>query len=952
MMCNASRAHIRDATMTHTLRCSVLALVAVPLVAAVAPAQVKEPPRAEKVDVQIRYRIRADRDERVRQYRALEKHLESLGFVDANKDDPDRDLDILDPAHERFVGTLPGAKVLDILKDSRVQNILFAPSGFAYPDAPDKPVAIRIALRTGFQGPVQQQFHKQVVEHLGRMGLVESLGYDTRGYTLVRGSIPYKNLDRLVKDVRFEPSGWFLAETPLSKLPVPLRDRNPLLWTEVLPITEFPPSFESPPVLPAQFKYSADLRAALGTIDKNAPLRVEVVFQNRLGDLEALRVLIAGRYAGASLDGFIGNVASIRLPRASLAEQVANEPTVLNVRLPRQGAETIAAGGNGVLVPQVIKDTRLGELHARGYTGAGVKVVLVGSDFSGVEKLIGTELPKRTRLIDLTTELSPDLLPAPPDPTRLGTGTIAARALAAVAPDVELSLVRIDPGCFFHLYTIVRLARGELEYTDALQVRMAELGTRSGALEAEKNVAVAAYKAAYNAPAGNPIATALRKKAEDDLKTFLETEKDPERRKAKLEEFKKLSTLSDTELAIKQARDDLEAFYNRERQLGAVVSRFNAYQKELGALAGAHLIVNTLVWESGYPLDGLNEFAGTLDKLAAKQPPTATVKATAVQRPQLVWVQAATHVGASVWGGLFVDANRDGLMEFAPFGAKLPAEHWTPQLNFLGTRTATGEVQPELAKGTKLRFVVQWREPADPNFPGTEVPAYPLTLRLLRQLDPAGTQRASDEMLEVVRSIQRRSDRDESKWVGVPNVIFRTPTFLVYEQMLEYEVPEPGRFALVLESSDGGPPPLPALRRDVEIAPRMVVETLGTAAGDPRVVFRSFTSLTAGVGTPGDSMGAITVGTDVTVRQSGGGVGVLLRVKPDVIAPDAYAFGPQTYSGEGVATAFAGGAAALLLQAGATGPNVFLSTGIEQGKPLDIPVAWLRNLRTVVRPKR
>src|SRR4051812_33036864 len=91
--------------------------------------RVKEPPRAEKLDIQIRYRIRADRDERVRQYRLLEKHLASLGFDDARKNDPDRDLDILDPNHERFSGTIPSARVLDVLSDVRVQNILFAPTG-------------------------------------------------------------------------------------------------------------------------------------------------------------------------------------------------------------------------------------------------------------------------------------------------------------------------------------------------------------------------------------------------------------------------------------------------------------------------------------------------------------------------------------------------------------------------------------------------------------------------------------------------------------------------------------------------------------------------------------------------------------------------------------------------------------------------------------------------------
>ena len=77
-------------------------------------AQVKEPPRAQKLDIQIRYRIRAERDERVIQFRALEKYLASLGFEDSRKDDPNRDLDILDPNAERFTGTIPSSGVLEI----------------------------------------------------------------------------------------------------------------------------------------------------------------------------------------------------------------------------------------------------------------------------------------------------------------------------------------------------------------------------------------------------------------------------------------------------------------------------------------------------------------------------------------------------------------------------------------------------------------------------------------------------------------------------------------------------------------------------------------------------------------------------------------------------------------------------------------------------------------------
>src|SRR5262245_12818619 len=80
---------------------------------------VKEPPRPEKVDIQIRYRIRADRGERVRQYKVLEKHLANLGFDDARKNDPDHDLDILDPTAERFTGTIPSKNVFAVLDDPR-----------------------------------------------------------------------------------------------------------------------------------------------------------------------------------------------------------------------------------------------------------------------------------------------------------------------------------------------------------------------------------------------------------------------------------------------------------------------------------------------------------------------------------------------------------------------------------------------------------------------------------------------------------------------------------------------------------------------------------------------------------------------------------------------------------------------------------------------------------------
>jgi hypothetical protein len=881
--------------MSHTPRTCALAALALLLATANAPAQpaqVKEPARAEKVDVQIRYRIRADRDERIRQYRLLEKHLASIGFENARKNDPDFDLDILDPNGERFAGAIAGAKVLEILNEPRVQNVLFAPAGFAYPDAPDKPVAVKIGLRTGLSPTSQQALYRQTRAHLAQLGYIDALGYETNNYTLLRGYVPLKALDLLVKDVRTEPGGWFLAQTPADALPAPLRDRNPLRWVEVLPITEFPVPFAPAPVLPAQLRYSSDLRAKLLEADtKDNPLRVELVF-NAPVDGEDLRTRL-GRYAGASLDGIVGNVASVRFQKGSHVEPAALEPGVACVRLPRRAHETAArVGAKGTALADAVSAAKLDALHKLGYTGAGTKAVLIGSDFTGYEKL-----PKRATLLDLTTELLPDLLPAPTDPLRAGTGTAAARALLATAPDAELVLVRVDPACFFQLLAVLKLTRGEIEYTDALRVRLGELTERSRTLDRTRRDAVSAYKAAFADLSDNQVAIELRKRAKADLDAVLKV----------------------------------------EEELAKLVKRFNDYKQALNeAPRGAHLVVNTLEWETGYPLDAINEFAATIEKLAAN-PPVALTRPNSAPRKPLVWVQAASAAGPSVWSGPFRDHSGDGLLDFSPHGTALPATAWSPKLNFLGARGSDGGAVDTLAKDAKVRFTVQWREPADPSFPETDVPAYPLAIRVLRQMDPAGAKRSSDEMEEVARS------------ASTPTVIFRTNSFLVFEQALEFAVPADGRYALALESVASAEPLLPALKRNVEINPRIVLETPGVAASDPQVVFRTFTTTGAGVGTPGDAAGAVTVGASAAGAQTGGGPGLALRAKPNVLGPAALELGGETFAGPGVATGFAGGAAALLLQVQVGGPNVFRAAGLADGQPLVLSESWLKYVRPAKR---
>src|SRR3954468_19984683 len=99
--------------------CFPLAALGLLLAAPLAAGQTKYPPRAEKLDVEIRYRIRADRDERARQFRVLEAHLKRLGFVAPEREG--RDPDILDPTAERFAGTIPSKTVFEVLSDPRVR---------------------------------------------------------------------------------------------------------------------------------------------------------------------------------------------------------------------------------------------------------------------------------------------------------------------------------------------------------------------------------------------------------------------------------------------------------------------------------------------------------------------------------------------------------------------------------------------------------------------------------------------------------------------------------------------------------------------------------------------------------------------------------------------------------------------------------------------------------------
>lgn len=886
--------------MPHPLARLVLAVVPALLAAGPLAAQVKYPAPPDRYHVDLRYRIRADRDERIRQFRAMTDRLAGLGF----RADPreDADLDVFDPTAERLAGTVPSAAAGKILDDPRIQTILLVPAGMTLPDDPAAPVQVRVTLASGLEPTEQRLLHAQVVAQLYALGFRENVGYDHRGYTLVRGTLPAGRVFTLLKDLRDQPGGWFVADTPRDRLPLPLRSVLPVRVIEVLPEVEgLTPQL---PVASVVGKLTPDLRAVLDNpAVKGKPIRVEAIFGMPLGDaVLAFRSRVRNQIAGSALEGVVGEVVTIRLASSADVPRLAQIPEIIAVRLPRAAVQTLRpAGAATAPTPeQVLTASRASTLHALGYRGAGLRIVVVGVEFPGLAGLLGRQLPKATRFIDLTAENSPTVEPEPPVPGAPTGGIDVAVAAHAAAPDAEVVLVRVDPTAFHQLMTIARRAAGLPGDSVAMQARGVDLSSESEDLLRRREQVIEEYRQAFA-----------------DLS---DEDKAVQRREA-------------AQAAVAKLQADEQAFRDK-------TARLVALRRALESIRGAEVVVNTLVWEDGFAQDGLSELSQFLDERFTTKLTRSPLVADRLP-PIPVWVQAGSDSVGAVWAGPFLDPEGNGVMDFAPEAVALPPGAWTRELNFLAVLGPDGRPS-DLAAGTRLRFVIQWREPL-PLDPRQPAPVFAPSLRLLRQLDPAGTRAASDEFSEVARS------------GGMPVRIQLNPASAVYEQTLEVTVPAAGRYALRVEgrtSAEGG---LPVLNRTIEVQPRLFVRNLAADAPG-RVVFATFAPKAAGVGVPGDSPAALTIefaaGPDGTIPGglTGAGPGVTLRAKPDLLAPGVIVVNGVGAAGSGIAAGYAAGISASLVSAGARPPNLIRTIGIRPGAPLVLPVEWLQSLTPRVMP--
>lgn len=835
------------------------------------------PPPPKEYDVQLRYHIFAARNQRIAQFFALTKKLESYGF----KKEPaeDEHYEPQDPYETRMSGTIASANVRKLLQDSRVKALLLTPAGYELPKEAGKPVKVQLELANGLTLPRQRYLADQVRVKLAELGFREAIGYDHRGHTRLVGTVPVQELETLLADLRYKPSGWLVPDQPAARLPDPLRLVSPVRITEVIPEPEgVPPAKEPPPPpeSPAKGaenlqKIAPEVRALAAQEGQGKPERMEVIinFIPENEDQEHWRQDLLSTTAGLLVEGRMGTIVTV-LASPKAAAALANLPFVTSVRLPRPALASLRQGQEGKADnAAILKASGLEQLHQQGQKGRGVRVAVIDSDFRGYQQFLGKQLPIRTRLFDFTAErnysLEPD--PIPGEPQGIGHGTQCALALALAAPEGDLTLVRVDPGAPYQLQVASRLIKGERYRSYCIEQRIEELEADASRLAKRRE--------------------ALLEERAKVLENFGQEKEAVDQREAY---FKKQAELD----------QDERAYHQRQRRLDNIIQG----QKQL---QGIQIVSSSLVWNDGYPLGGSSGFSRFLDD----QPFKCTL-----------WFQSAGNNRGQAWTGQFRDTDGNQVMEFGAAERRLPSDWWQSELNFLAWQPHGQKPTFELPAKAQVRLSLQWREPHDPElFRGGEdpyrEPLARLSLVVLRQRDPSGTKLATDDFEVIARSS------------SAPQRLDNRPSSALYEQTVEFAVDTAGRYALRVEGAvpPGTRPPsvptLPMLTKFWELRPRIGVDVVdGASRLTGRPLFRDYVTELGNLGMPADAHAAITVGAvnQAGERQgystNGPPWGMELLTKPNVLVFDGLRL-PSGREGEAfgadLAAPFAAGMAAVSL---------------------------------------
>ncbi|HWG41348.1 MAG TPA: S8 family serine peptidase [Gemmataceae bacterium] len=809
------------------------------LVSAAAPPEV--------YDVEISYRINAFRNQRLFQYYEMMRFLKKAGFQrDPEEVVPENEPE--DVNSTRLRGTIPARRARDLLNERHIKSILLIPHGTKPPEDKTQLVRVDLELYSGLSPEGQRQLSEQTSQVLAGIQFRGAVGYDHRGDTRLVGSMPYNRLETLLTDLRAQPAG--------QRQPRPFQGVWAVRVAEVFPGMPLPVPRPRPPQVPkGQEKLSPDLRDVLSDAARAAkPMRLEVILAaTPAPEDRGYRTLLSRAAPGLIVEGRLGPLVTV-VANPSQAPSLAALPDVTGVRLPRlpQPTRPSAAADNARWQP-LLKASGAARLQALGQRGRGIQLAVVDSDFRGWEGFVGKGLPPDTRLLDLTRERNADMLPDPfPAGQGQGSGTRHALTIARLAPEISLTLIRIDAAAPYMVEAVARTINGDPVRSISLDSRLNQLDGEQGLLD----------------------------KRRDELLA--------ERREV-LQDFRQEGEA----LTRRKAYFDKQKVYDQDAaRFHATLQRYLQFKRDLATLRGIRIVASALSWHDGFPVDGTSALSRYFD-----------------DRPfrAALWFQAAGDTRGQSWTGLFHDADNNGVMEFTAPEQPLPADLWSPELNFLSWRTPTGKAARDIPAGTRLRITLQWREAHDPLYAQTGEDPYRLPLArnlrvlLLHQADPTGKLQPADDLEIVAQS------------VGLPQRLDAAPGSAIYELTLEVQVKKAGRYAVRIEGRapesiyPANDPTLPAMRRQGEMRLRLFVTPLDATG---RAVLHDYVTANGSVGMPGDARTAITVGAadERNRRQpySAGGApfNMELLAKPDVLAYDRS-------EGTAEAAAFAAGLAVL-----------------------------------------
>jgi hypothetical protein len=774
----------------YTARASSLACFLLNLAAVAGFAAPLAPPPPETYDVRLRYQINAFRNERVTQYFEMIKSLKAMGFQmkDGAESDPDN------PDANELTGTIASKNARQLLSERHVRSVLLVPAGAKLP-AENEFVHVQMELAPGLSVERERMLADATRVVLKALGFREATGYDNRGHTRLVGMIPVKSLPASIDDLRKNPAGQNLA--------APFATQWPLIFTEVQPSVSAwrEPAAPAIPKGQEDLSITPDLRAVLANpAEASKPRHLELLLAvTPTEDNVEWRRLLKQAAPGLRVEGRVGPLVAV-LARPDQAAELAKLSLVSTVRLPRSARPQANVAASIAGLEKTLRE---------GYRDRAVRLAIVDSDFRGWQEAVKSkQLPASTKLLDLTAERSPDLVPEPAPADAPGVGTRTALAAAAAAPRAELTLIRIDPAAPDQVLLVARAINGDRVQSESLLNRGEELdtarvilNTRHEELNQERATVLGDF-AHFEAQADKYADLLKDKKAM------------AERRQ---EYFRKRDQLNKDEQAH-QAR----------------VSRYLKLYNDINALRGTQVVASDLVWDEGQPVDGGSALSRYFD-----------------DRPfhAALWLQSAGDTRGQNWAGLLHDADSNGVLEFGPTPVKDRRDRWTNELNFLGWKPSDGTTSLDLPAKTRLRISVQWREAHDPEFlhNGEDLYRRPLAqfrLVVLRQRDPSGQKMAADEFDVIARSS------------GVPERLENQVSSGVYEQTVEFTADEAGRYAVRVEAiapagiRPPGVPALPFMQATGEVRPRVFVQTL---AGNGRALFLDYATEESQLGVPADA---------------------------------------------------------------------------------------------------